>query len=111
MFDENTRMRNFYEETLDSIKYNDLSIQDIAFITNDEYWITWDTFKQCVENYMYDSSYGGVYISLALKIVFNNGSWMERHEYDGSESWHFKMIPIRPSDECTGNYMANMILE
>lgn len=41
----------------------------------------------------YDSSYGGEVINRGLKIVFNDGSWIERHEYDGSEWFELKRIP------------------
>jgi len=39
----------------------------------------------------YDSGYGAQ--ELYGAIVFKDGSWLERTEYDGSESWKYKRTP------------------
>ena len=39
----------------------------------------------------YDDGYGGQ--ELFGYVVFKNNSWLERYEYDGAESWHFKQCP------------------
>lgn len=44
----------------------------------------------------YDNGYGGQ--ELFGLIVFTNGSWIERYEYDGSEWWEYKETPKR--DDC-----------
>lgn len=45
-------------------------------------------------NFTYDNGYGGQ--KLFGYIVFTDGTWLERAEYDGSEWWTYKQIPPRP---------------
>ena len=48
-------------------------------------------------NFEYNSGYGGQYL---YGIVWlDDGSWLERGEYDGSEWWEHKTCPDIP-DEC-----------
>jgi hypothetical protein len=42
-------------------------------------------------NFDYDNGFGGQ--RLYGIIVFNDGTWLERSEYDGSEWWAFKQTP------------------
>lgn len=42
-------------------------------------------------DFNYDSGYGGQ--ELYGCIVFEDGSWLERGEYDGSEWWGYKSTP------------------
>ena len=42
----------------------------------------------------YDNSYGTQ--ELFGIIWINNGNWLERHEYDGSEWWEYKSPPVIP---------------
>ena len=39
----------------------------------------------------YDEGYGSQ--RLFGTIVFKDGTWLERHEYDGSEWWEYKKLP------------------
>lgn len=39
----------------------------------------------------------GVEIDMGL-IVVGKDFWLERHEYDGSEWWEFKSIPMEPEE-------------
>jgi len=43
----------------------------------------------------YDSGYGGQ--ELSGTIVFKDGTWLERGEYDGSEWWEYKSKPSKGS--------------
>jgi hypothetical protein len=45
----------------------------------------------------YDSSYGRQY--LFGTVWFEDGTWLERGEYDGSEWWEHKICPRIP-EEC-----------
>lgn len=45
-------------------------------------------------DFTYDNGYGGQ--ELFGYIVFTDGTWLERAEYDGSEWWTYKQIPPRP---------------
>jgi len=46
----------------------------------------------------YNNSFGGQEIAEDLLIVGEDW-WMERCEYDGSEWWEFKTMPVKPKDE------------
>ena len=39
----------------------------------------------------YDAGFGSQ--ELYGYVVFNDGSWLERYEYDGSERWEYKETP------------------
>lgn len=45
-------------------------------------------------DFMYDSGYGSQF--LFGTIWYKNGTWSDRYEYDGSESWDFKSCPKIP---------------
>lgn len=42
-------------------------------------------------HFEYDNGFGGQ--ELFGEVVFNDGTWLERGEYDGSEWWDFKKCP------------------
>lgn len=61
---------------------------------------TWDTFSKVASKIDYDSGYGAQEIEGSLVVLFNDGSWLERWEYDGSEGWEYR-LPIQPmQDAC-----------
>ena len=47
-------------------------------------------------NFEYDNGYGGQ--ELYGTIWYDDGSWSERGEYDGSEWWEHKKCPDYPSE-------------
>ena len=53
----------------------------------------WEAFLQALD-FMYDDGYGGQV--LFGTIWFTNGTWADRAEYDGSEWWVIRQIPIIP---------------
>ncbi len=89
-------MINFKEETLLSITNNNKTPTDISFIAlGDKYVLDVVTFlNNC--NFTYDNGYGSANIPENLLIVFKDGSWLERGEYDGSEWWEYKQVPLLP---------------
>jgi hypothetical protein len=46
-------------------------------------------------DFNYDDGYGSQ--ELHGEVYFDDGSWMERAEYDGSEWWEYKRTPEIPS--------------
>lgn len=46
-------------------------------------------------DFLYDSGYGGQ--ELYGTIWYEDSSWSERGEYDGSEWWTYKTIPTIPN--------------
>lgn len=85
---------NFIDETIDILKENNKSMNDVVWIGNTKYKISIENFIK-ISNINYDNSYGSPKIAQDLLIV-GNDFWLERHEYDGSEWWEFKQIPKEP---------------
>lgn len=94
-------MTNLKEETLSSIKSEDKNISDIDYCYVLENACSWDETKANVLlkgafdenrlNFTYDDGYGSQ--EIFGFIVFKDGTWLERDEYDGSEWWDFKSKP------------------
>lgn len=57
---------------------------------------SWEAFKK-VADFVYDSGFGEAEINMTL-IIVGSDWWLERHEYDGSEWWEFKHLPVQPSE-------------
>lgn len=101
-------MANLLEETLNILLKYGKSVDDIDFVNynhsynyNDEDENTgcfdWNWFLIYSRSYTdYDNGYGGAEVG-DIEIVFKDGSWLERGEYDGSEWWEFKKTPARNS--------------
>lgn len=100
-------MINLLDETLEIIKKNGKSTDEIKFVRCKwkewtsigvvcyEYYMTWEDFASQA-NIEYDDEYGGTEVKGNLQIVGTNW-WLERHEYDGSEWWEFKSLPNKPN--------------
>ena len=87
-------MTNLWNETLSVLETNRKTISDILWVGSEDgkYFIPL-TELQTVLNIDYDSGYGAQEIASDLVIVGIDW-WLERHEYDGAELWHFKCIPV-----------------
>jgi len=100
---------NLLEETLYAIKRRGKTIDDIIWIGNcDGTLIVPVSNLKTILNVEYDSGYGAQEIASDLVIVGKDW-WMERHEYDGAESWNFKKLPIlAPSPKLTDRVKGGM---
>ena len=87
---------NLKQETLQILERHGLSVDDIEWIGTREYTIPFDR-ELSVLDVDYDNGFGGQEISEEL-IVVGKYFWLERHEYDGSEWWEFKAMPIKPNE-------------
>jgi hypothetical protein len=56
-------------------------------------------------DFEYDDGYGGQ--ELYGNIWFEDGTWCERHEYDGSECWHYKKCPTIPKEDAPTSEAKN----
>ena len=106
---------NLLEETIDIMEkhekfYRNVDYINLTKIIYDEYgemdtydtrynstlqtgdWNDFITLSTMFEDY--DNGYGGAEVP-EIYIVFNDGSWLERFEYDGAECWEYKSIPQR----------------
>jgi len=94
------------------IKELDYKIKDSGHIPTDIKWLTlsygdwseqkitvpptegikgYSKAKELYKNTNYNNGYGSQ--ELDGIVVFNDNSWLERWEYDGSEGWDFKQTP------------------
>lgn len=107
-------IKNLLEETKEILAEHNLTIEDIKWVgcaSNDTFhWsctsfsdIHPDTYEIPVEVFCmlasqdYDSSHGSTEVRESL-VVVGDDWWLERAEYDGSEWWEFKTMPIRPKE-------------
>jgi hypothetical protein len=88
--------RNLLAETVAFIEKMEHTVSDVRWVGNDRYWLTWDEFA-AIADVEYDSGFGGAEVPQSLMVVGDDW-WLERHEYDGSEWWEYKMMPVKPID-------------
>lgn len=88
-------MRNLKEETLKILESHGYSIGDVAWVGSVDYEIPVDRFWELAD-VEYDSGFGCQEVASDLMVVLDDGSWLERNEYDGSECWEHKKTPERP---------------
>jgi len=96
-------MKNAKEELLAAIRNVGKQIDDIAYarvcVLDDDYdkKEVWRHCKHGLQknlsalDFLYDEDYGAQ--NLFGTVVFLDGSWLERYEYDGAESWVYKRTP------------------
>lgn len=104
-------MSNLLQETIDILKEHGKSEGDVLWVgrigENEVYDYydsqevrcptvknTWGWFR-LKANFEYDNGYGGAEIPPSL-VVVGADFWLERHEYDGSEWWEYKIMPKEP---------------
>ncbi|NLP34788.1 MAG: hypothetical protein GX359_06265 [Clostridiales bacterium] len=90
-------MTNLLEETLEILRDNGKSFDDVVWIGSPDGYIAKELFLKLAD-VCYNNSFGGQEIAEDLLIVGEDW-WMERCEYDGSEWWEFKTMPVKPKDE------------
>ena len=93
-------MINLLTETLETLKEYGIKEEEIVWVgTRDgRYVASWEEFKEMAKDINYDNGYGAYYITLDLVVVFKNGCWLERQEYDGAEWWKLKCAPQKRKD-------------
>lgn len=87
-------MENLLNETKEILKENNKKIEDIKWIGCKNFYVDTEDFIKLSDTF-YDADYGSPKVVEDLLIVGDNW-WLERHEYDGSEWWEYKSIPIKP---------------
>lgn len=85
-------MTNLLEETIDDLKSNGKTPDDVVWVGDADNYSDWDNFAK-VADFKYDSGFGDNEISKNLLVVGKDW-WLKRHEYDGSEWWEFKSLPV-----------------
>ena len=71
--------------------------EDIDWIGSKDgkYVINWEQFKNLAASIDYDAGFGSQEIARDLVVVFKDGDWLTRDEYDGAESWELQSLPKR----------------
>ena len=85
---------NLLEETIEVMVQHNKTECDVLWVGSGrgEYEIGWNKFKS-IADFGYDGGFGGQEIAKDL-VVVGKDWWLERHEYDGSEWWEFKTLPL-----------------
>lgn len=99
---------NLWEETLDNLKDNGFSWEDVNFISCDGFRITNDNFKDVAIKTDYDDGYGKQEIASDLKL-YGNDFVMIRLEYDGSEWW--ECITTKPNQNLETKTIARLVYD
>lgn len=85
---------NLYAETVKILNDNLKGIEDVkAVIIRNRVSIDVKEFFETAKTINYDSGYGLNEIHMGLTIVGDDW-WLERCEYDGSEWWEFRTLPV-----------------
>ncbi len=86
--------KNFLVETLESMQEINKTEHDVVWAgsVDGEYSISFEDFKKQA-GFEYDAGLGGDEILPTLVIVFKDGSWLERDEFNGSSWWEYKHTP------------------
>lgn len=90
---------NLYKETMHEITESKHTVEDVVAVVDDERQERADIgrFLERAKTIDYDNGFGGAEINQNLRVIFKDGSWLERQEYDGSEWWEY--IGVRNIDE------------
>lgn len=81
------------EETIKVLQQNNKTLDDIIWFGSKDVELKGDLSK--VLDFDYDNGYGGQEVFEDLVLV-GKDFWLERHEYDGSEWWEYKELPMKP---------------
>ena len=90
-------MSNLWEETIEFLKENDKTFEDVLFIQGEDFKVAKENFEIVAKKTNYNDSFGAQHVATDLVLV-GDGWWIERFEYDGSEWWEFKTIPTEKSE-------------
>lgn len=64
-------------------------------------------FLGFANTFNYDDGFGSTEVNKTLRIVFNDDTWLERAEYDGSEWFEYRKLE-KPTDKCP--YNINLLI-
>lgn len=98
-------MTNFLDETKEFLSEHGKSLDNILFIQDDKFSVKDKELFFYFMNFEYDDGFGSQEIPGSL-IMVGKDFWIERHEYDGSEWWEFKQMPIKKR-ECDVSLKKN----
>lgn len=89
-------MTNAYDELMQDLKFIGKTTDNILWATLGGYEIPLKNYLNTMKTINYNSGYGSAEFDEDAIVMFDDGSWLERAEYDGSEWWVHKEVPARP---------------
>ena len=93
-------MTNFKTETLAAIGEAGKTPDDVVYVgTKDSRLAVSLQQFEAFSDFEYDSGYGGAEIPMDLVVLFSDGSYLDRREYDGSEWWEHQTQPVFNPEE------------
>lgn len=87
---------NLFEETEQVLFFNNKTWDDVSWIGGHDFYIDVEQFKEAAKDTNYYCGYGSEEVAVDLVICFNDGSWLSRESYDGSEFWKYNFYPQKP---------------
>lgn len=89
-------MRTLLEETTSFMDACNRGVRGIDWIGSScgRYTVDWDGFVKLADR-EYFSGHGVSNVALDLVIVFQDGTWFSRWEYDGAEGWEYNRTPVK----------------
>jgi hypothetical protein len=97
---------NLLSETVDALSNSGKSRSDVRWIGSTNYgYFDWGYFVK-IADVEYNDGYGAAEVARDLVIVGDDW-WLERKEYDGSEWWTFKKLPIKPQNKIEPNRVTS----
>lgn len=100
---------NLYTELVEKLKEYGKTVDDIEFVCGEDFYVDIQEFLKLAKRTNYDSGFGAQEIACDLMVVGKDW-WLERHEYDGSEWFEFKQMPVKPNESkpirtlCSGTW-------
>jgi hypothetical protein len=90
------RRENFLEETIEKIEESGHHIGDVLWVGSQDgtYAISFTEFEK-IADLEYCAGHGCSGLVRDIVVVFDDGSWLERAEYDDAEWWEYKKTPLR----------------
>lgn len=89
-------MTNLFEETVSRLATYNKTWDDVSWIGGNTFYIDVEQFIVAAKETNYDAGYGSEEVAVDLVICFNDGSWLSRESYDGSEFWRYNAYPQKP---------------
>ena len=82
---------NLLDETKSAISQSEHSTDDVRFVgsRDEKLGIPWSQAEKVLD-IDYDNGYGSQEIAADLVVVFTDGGFLRREEYDGSEWWEYE---------------------
>ena len=90
-------MANLLNETIEELEKCGVGLFDVKAIQVNGRRISVKRFRELADR-EYDNGYGTQLVLPTLMVILNDGTWLERREYDGSEWWNH-IVPPKVNDE------------